>query len=265
MKRTEFNIQKMDCPSEENLIRLKLKKFNKIKQFNFDLDKRTLSLIHNENTEQIKKVLDELKLDTKLIGEREIAQTDFGDNRELNKKLLLYVLIINAGFFLIEGLGGIIYNSMGLSADALDMLADAVVYGLSLLAVYKSTDAQQNIAKISGYFQITLAVIGIIETTRRFLGFEGVPNYYTMIFVSLFALMGNWASLIILNRTKSKEAHIKASKIFTSNDIIINLGVIIAGIMVLVTDSKYPDLIAGMIIFLIVFNGSRKILALSRN
>lgn len=55
-----------------------------------------------------------------------------------------------------------------------------------------------------------------------------------------------------------------ASMIFTSNDIIINTGVIAAGILVLLTQSKYPDLIIGAIVFLIVVRGAFRILKLGK-
>ncbi|MDQ9818629.1 cation transporter, partial [Acinetobacter bereziniae] len=42
----------------------------------------------------------------------------------------------------------------------------------------------------------------------------------------------------------------------------VNLGVIIAGILVAITGSRYPDLIIGLIIVLFVLNGARKILQL---
>lgn len=72
---------------------------------------------------------------------------------------------------------------------------------------------------------------------RRFISPSKRPEYIEMILVSLFALAGNGASLIILNKSKDNEAHIQASKIFTSNDVIANIGVILAGIVVYLTDS----------------------------
>jgi len=54
----------------------------------------------------------------------------------------------------------------------------------------------------------------------------------------------------------------KASYIFSANDVIANLGVIAAGVLVGVTGSSYPDLIIGTIIGLIVLNGARRILQL---
>ncbi len=266
MKQTKFKINKMDCPSEENLIRVKLSTFSKIHQLNFDIADRTLVVKHDEDTQQIVERINELNLESKMIEDHEL-RIKINSNQEPRTKtrnLLITVLIINFAFFLIEIIAGILYNSMGLSADALDMLADAIVYGMSLYAIYKSADAQKRIAKTSGYFQLTLAGLGLLETLRRFLGVAAMPNYVTMIIVSIFALIGNAASLLILNKTKSEEAHIKASMIFTTNDVIINLGVILAGFFVLLTGTKYPDLIAGIIIFTIVINGSRRILSLAK-
>jgi Co/Zn/Cd efflux system component len=96
------------------------------------------------------------------------------------------------------------------------------------------------------------------------LGYEEVPAFQTMIVISLFALVGNAVSLYLLQKSKSKEAHMQASMIFTSNDVIVNIGVIIAGALVYFTHSKYPDLIVGTIVFLLVAKGSVRILKLSK-
>ena len=54
----------------------------------------------------------------------------------------------------------------------------------------------------------------------------------------------------------------QASAIFTSNDIIINIGVILAGVLVYFTNNHFPDLIIGSIVFLIVIRGAIRILRL---
>ena len=56
----------------------------------------------------------------------------------------------------------------------------------------------------------------------------------------------------------------KASMIFTSNDVIINLGVIIAGFLVHMLNSNKPDLIIGTIVFILVIQGAYRILKLGR-
>ena len=120
-------------------------------------------------------------------------------------------------------------------------------------------------AKLAGYFQIILAIIGFVEVLRRFFGDEKLPDFSTMIVVSIFALIANGICLYILQKSKSKEeAHMKASMIFTSNDVIINLGVIIAGILVHYLSSNKPDLIIGTIVFVLVIQGAFRILKLSK-
>ncbi len=104
--------------------------------------------------------------------------------------------------------------------------------------------------------------MGLAEVIRRFTSFEAVPEYQTMIIVSVFALIGNSLCLYLLQKSKSKEAHMQASMIFTSNDVIVNLGVIAAGALVFLTNSKYPDLVIGTIVFAIVVRGAIKIFKL---
>ena len=78
------------------------------------------------------------------------------------------------------------------------------------------------------------------------------------------ALIGNAYSLYLLQKSKSKEVHIQASMIFTSNDIIVNIGIILAALLVFITNSKYPDLIIGIIVFSMVAKGALRILKLSK-
>ncbi|MFO7615196.1 MAG: cation transporter, partial [Bacteroidales bacterium] len=165
------------------------------------------------------------------------------------RKVLWAVLVINFAFFVIEMTTGLISKSMGLVADSLDMLADAFVYGISLYAVGGTVTRKKKVATLAGYFQLVLAILGFIEVIRRFIGQEEIPDFRVMIIVSFFALIANTVCLYLLQKAKSKEAHMQASMIFTSNDIKINLGVIIAGVLVLWLNSSIPDLVVGTIVF----------------
>jgi Co/Zn/Cd efflux system component len=161
---------------------------------------------------------------------------------------------------------GLVSKSMGLIADSLDMLADSFVYAISLISVGKSLIYKKAVAKIAGYFQIVLALIGLGEVIRRIIYPVEFPNYLTMIIISIFALIGNGICLYLLQKSRDKEeAHMKASLIFTSNDVVINLGVILAGILVYWINSNMPDLIIGTIVFFIVSKGAFRILSLSKN
>ena len=159
---------------------------------------------------------------------------------------------------------GIFSGSMGLIADSLDMLADSVVYALALIAVGGTIALKNNIARFAGYFQVLLAIVGFVEVIRRFMGIEAMPDFKTMIVVSVLALIANVFCLYLLQKNKSKEAHMQASMIFTSNDVIINSGVIVAGLLVNWLNSSYPDLIIGAIVFVIVARGAYRILKLAK-
>lgn len=72
-------------------------------------------------------------------------------------------------------------NSMGLVADSLDMLADSIVYWLSLFAVGEAVSRKKNVARAAGYFQLALAVLGFAEVIRRYAGHGETPNFQLMI------------------------------------------------------------------------------------
>ena len=263
MEKSIFKISKMDCPSEENLIRMKLKDIPDIANLDFDIPNRTLTIYHDGNIDKIEEFIIDLDLGGKKISSKKAQKINFTKDIK-QKKILWAVLLINFIFFLIEISSGIISKSMGLVADSLDMLADSIVYGLSLFAVGGTLVLKKKVARLAGYFQISLAVIGFFEVLRRFFWVEKFPDFLTMILVSVLALIANAICLFLLQKSKSKEAHMQASMIFTSNDVIINLGVILAGLLVNWLNSNKPDLIIGAIVFILVIRGAFRILKLGK-
>jgi Co/Zn/Cd efflux system component len=264
MEKTIFEITQMDCPSEENLIRMKLAEISSIAHLDFDIPNRKLTIFHSGQIDQIEKSVNDLDLGGKKVSTEQTEQTDFEKQKD-QSKLLWTILGINFAFFVIEMATGLISRSMGLIADSLDMLADSFVYGISLFAVGGTLIKKKRIAKIAGYFQITLAVLGFVEVMRRFFGNEKLPDFTTMLIVSMLALIANAICLYLMLKSKSKEEiHMKASLIFTSNDIIINLGVLAAAILVNWLNSGKPDLIIGAIVFVLVIQGAFRILKLSK-
>lgn len=263
MKKSTFEIPKMDCPSEENLIRMKLDGFEGIKNLDFDLQGRKLNVYHEGEVKEIEASILDLNLGGRLTG-TEASELSEIEDPKAQRKLLWIVLAINFVFFLLEMTFGLLSGSMGLIADSLDMLADSLVYAISLFAVGAALTRKKKVARLAGYFQLSLAVLGFAEVLRRFLGEEALPDFMTMIIVSLLALSANALCLYLLQKSKSKEAHMQASMIFTSNDIIINTGVILAALFVNWFESSWPDLIIGAIVFLLVIQGALRILKLGR-
>ncbi|SHM00887.1 Cation efflux family protein [Vreelandella subglaciescola] len=171
------------------------------------------------------------------------------------------LLGINALMFVIEMGGGLIAQSTGLIADSLDMFADAAVYGVALYAVGRSAKMQVHAAHLAGVLQLILALGVLIEVARRFVS-GSEPASLMMMAIAFVALIANTSCLLLIFKHREGGAHMKASWIFSANDVVINLGVIAAGALVAWTGSSYPDLIIGAIVGLIVLNGARRILAL---
>jgi Co/Zn/Cd efflux system component len=259
--RATFRVAKMDCSAEEQLVRMKLDGLAAAVQI--DLDQRTVTVSHDGDIAEIKTALDSLNFETTQLDT--VAGTAEPESAEANERSVLTIaLLINAGFFVVELVAGLVARSMGLVADSLDMLADASVYALSLLAVGGSIQRKKSLAAGSGYLQLGLAALGLVEVARRFLNDEALPDVTTMIVVSALALAGNVATLLVLKRAKSEEAHFQASWIFTANDVKVNGLVIVSAIVVAITDNPAADLLAGAAIFVIVANGARRILSLAR-
>lgn len=259
-----FRVPQMDCGAEEQLVHMALGALDSIQRITCDLDHRTVTVVHTGDGDRIAQAINGLGMDASLVRSMELDHFDDSQDDADQRRALLLVLLINAGLFLGELLTGLLAHSMGLVADSLDMLADALVYGLSLYAVGKSLAHKRSVARTSGYFQLLLATLGIAEVIRRFVGMEETPQFLLMIVVSLVAMAGNIASLFILQRTRGQEVHIEASRIFTANDVLVNLGVMVAGILVFATGSKLPDLLIGIIVFCLVGYGALRILRLSR-
>lgn len=259
---SRFHVAGMDCAAEEQLVRMALSDLDAVTRIDVDLDQRDVVIDHDTSADVIDAVLRPLDLGTSHVDDiSEIAPA--ADSRR-ERNALIVALVINAGFFVGELTVGVISRSMGLIADALDMGADASVYALSLAAVGTAATRKKQLARISGYLQIGLATIGLIEVIRRFFVDIELPDPTSMIVLSALALAGNLVTLVVLHRVRSGEAHLQASWIFTANDIKVNALVIAAAIGVALTDSAIPDLAAGGFIFAVVANGARRILTISR-
>lgn len=261
MKRTLYEISKMDCPSEEQLIRMALSKFGTM-NLQFDLPKRQLAIVHGQSTDRITEALSGLKLGAKFLKEEQVSESD-GIVQESDESRVLWILLfINFTMFLVEIGIGFYAESTGLVADSFDMLADSIVYSVSLYAVGKAAVTQHKAARLSGWFQLFLAVAAIGEVVRKSI-YGSEPNSTLMMGISLIALCANLSCLMLIMKHRKGAVHMQASWIFSSNDVIANIGVLVAGGLVYFFGSSLPDLVIGVVIALIVARGAISIIKLS--
>lgn len=265
--RSDYDVPKMDCPSEERHIRMALQDVSAVRGLSFDLPARRLVVWHAPGAvDAITERLTPLGFGARWVETRTGPAAADGMPAEAageaaEARTLWVLLAINAVMFVVELVFGLIVQSTGLLADSLDMFADAAVYGLSLYAVGRAAAHKLRAAHASGVLQLLLALGALIEVVRRtLLGSEPEPRW--MMGVSLLALVANVACLLLVARHREGGAHMKASYIFSTNDVLANVGVIVAGGLVAWTGSRIPDLIVGAIIGLLVLYGAVRILRL---
>ncbi|MEM9908986.1 MAG: cation diffusion facilitator family transporter [Cyanobacteria bacterium P01_D01_bin.44] len=180
------------------------------------------------------------------------------------RSVLRYLLLINAAMFGLEVFTGILAQSTALIADSLDMLADATVYGISLYAVGRSGRYKKRAAYLSGILQMTLAGLVLLEVIRKFVS-GSQPASTLMMGIGLVALTANVFCLWLLAQHRQGEIHMRASWIFSKNDVIANLGVIGAGLLVRLLQAQLPDLVIGLAIATLVLRGSLQIIQEARS
>jgi cation transport ATPase len=265
---SEFNVPKMDCPSEERLIRLTLDSIEPSVGLLFDIQNRKVRVFHDDNLDEITTRLESLKFGAKLEFTQKSCSTEVSkaqssaiENETQETQILKWLLAINGLMFVVEIIIGWIAQSAGLIADSLDMFADAAVYGLALYAVGHSIKMKLRAAHLSGWLQLILALGALSEVLRRFI-YGSDPVSELMMGFGLIALIANVTCLMLIFKNRESGAHMKASWIFSANDVIANLGVILAGFLVAWTGSRYPDLVIGLVIGVIVLSGARRILQL---
>ncbi len=262
-RRSIFAVPGMDCPSEERLIRMALEGAS-VAELRFDLPARRLVVIHGGAADEVLARLAPLGLGARLVesGETEHVEPVADASRDaLEARTLRILLAINATMFAVEIVAGLLAQSTGLVADSLDMLADAAVYGLALHAVGRSAALKLRAAHVSGWLQVALASGALADVVRR-LAFGSEPGAPAMMGVSLLALAANVVCLALVSRHREGGAHMRASFIFSTNDVLANVGVIFAGALVAWTGSRLPDLAVGAAVAGMVLGGGIRILRL---
>jgi hypothetical protein len=262
--RSVFRIPGMDCPSEEQMIRLRLADAP-VAALAFDLSGRRLTVDHDGDPQAILACLLPLGYGAELAESRALAageaQAAAPADDAAEARVLWTLLAINALMFVVELAAGLWARSAGLVADAMDMFADAAVYGVALYAVGRAVRHKLAAARLAGGLQVVLALGALAEVLRRIVT-GAMPEPVGMMGIALLALAANVACLVLIARHREGGVHMKASYIFSANDVIANLGVIGAGALVAWLGTPWPDWIIGLLIAAVVLAGAVRILRL---
>ena len=163
------------------------------------------------------------------------------------KRALWLVVVLNIGYGLVEAVGGFLSGSQALKADALDFLGDGLITFLGLLAIGWSLRWRARSALMQGLFLGALGVGVLANTAYRVLVLNE-PEAELMGIFGGIALAVNVASALILIPHRTGDANARAVWLFSRNDALGNLAVVVAAGLVAWTGTPWPDLVVAVII-----------------
>lgn len=164
--------------------------------------------------------------------------------RHGRRRVLQAVLAINLAMFVIELGAGIAARSTALMADSVDMLGDAVVYALSLYALSRSERWKTGAALVKGTVILVFGIGISIEVTTK-LAHGVTPVSSIMMTFGAIALVANSVCLALLWRHRSADVNMRSTFECSRNDVIANVGVLVAALGVWITNAAWPDILVG--------------------
>ena len=185
-----------------------------------------------------------------------------GPQSEAEKRTLRIALALNAAMFAVGLVAAVVGQSAGVLADALDMLTDA--YGLSLWAIGRSPQLKAATAGAIGWILLLLGAGVVVESVRKALS-GSEPVGALMMDMAALSMAVNVTVLRMLAQYRGGDVNLRASYVCTRADIVANFGVLVSGALVLLSGSRYPDLVVGVAIGVYVMKEAAGILGQARD
>lgn len=162
------------------------------------------------------------------------------------RRIMWAVLAVNAAMFLIEAGAGLAAKSVALQADALDFLADAATYGITLLVLGMAIRWRARAALVKG---ASMALFGlwVLGATAYNAFLLDAPDALVMGSVGVLALLANLFCALLLFRFRGGDSNKRSAWLCSRNDVLGNLAVIVAAGGVSATGTAWPDLAVALI------------------
>lgn len=175
------------------------------------------------------------------------------------RRVLWIALAVNAGMFLVEGISGLLGNSVSLQADAVDFLGDAANYGLALAVLGLGLVHRARVALLKG---VSMGVFGLwVMGNATYNSFVlALPSAAVMGGVGLLALVANVAVAVLLYRHRNGDSNRRSVWLCTRNDAIGNLAVMLAATGVFASGTPWPDLAVAAVMAVLALSSSYRVI-----
>ena len=167
--------------------------------------------------------------------------------RSRQRGVLVAVLSLNALFFVVEAVAGLLASSNALVADSLDMLGDALVYGFSLYVVDRDDFWKARSALLKGLIMAAFGALALTQAAYKTL-YPAVPSVPIIGVVGLLALCANATCFALLWRHRSDDVNMRSVWLCSRNDVVANASVLAAAAGVAALGSQWPDVVVGVAI-----------------
>jgi Co/Zn/Cd efflux system component len=163
------------------------------------------------------------------------------------KRALWIVVLLNASYGAVEIIGGFLAGSQSVKADALDFIGDGVISWLGLIAVGWGLAARARAALLQGGF-LALLGAGVIAVTIYRVFVLNSPEAELMGVFGAIGLIVNVAAAAVLMPHRHGDANVRAIWLFSRNDALANIAVLIAAALVAWSRTPWPDLAVAVVI-----------------
>lgn len=193
------------------------------------------------------------------------------DHRAASRRALVLVLVLLAGYTVVEVVGGLLTGSLALLADAGHMLSDVMSIGLALFAIWLAQRpptfarsfgyqrAEILVALLNGATLVAIAIWIFVEAYQRFSDPPDVLGGW-MLAVAAVGLLVNVLAAVILWRRQSDSLNMRAALRHVFADMLGSVGVIAAALIILATGWVYADPLISVLIGALVLGSSWTIL-----
>lgn len=180
------------------------------------------------------------------------------------RRTVLLVAALNFIYFGVEFTFGRIYNSLALISDSIDFLEDASINLLVVLALGWSIAKRKYVSYLLATLLLVPGIAFLWNAVNKLLA-PVTPVGEGMTLVGLGALLVNVFCAILIARHRSEEHGLVLAAYYSArNDAIANVLIVVSGLITLVSPSIWPDLLVGLLIFILNAGAAKSVVSASK-
>ncbi|MGV3707377.1 MAG: cation transporter [Gemmatimonas sp.] len=180
------------------------------------------------------------------------------------RRALWIVALLNSGYGVVEGAGGILSGSQALKADALDFIGDGAVTFLAIAALGWPIVRRARIALMQGFLLGALG-LGVLVTTAFRVVTAAPPEPEVMGLLGGIGLAVNLLAAVVLMPYRKGDVNARAVWLYSRNDALGNLAVVVAAAFVAATHTAWPDIIVAAVVASLFLQSSWSIVRKARS